>query len=63
MDILYLDTLIGIEHTAELRHIDIHTSLTERAIMPASRLCDSPDDVERMATLERLIGEKAEERQ
>ena len=31
--------------------------------MPASRLGEPPDDVERMATLERLIGEETEQRE
>ena len=63
VDVLDLDARISIEHATKLRHVDVHTTLAEGVLMPASRLGEPPDDVERMATLERLIGEETEQRE
>ena len=62
MDILNLDAWVAVEHTTQLGHIDIHTALGEGRVVRASRLRNPPDDVERVATLQRLISEETKQR-
>ena len=61
MDILNLDAWVAVEHTTQLGHIDIHTALGEGIVVGASRLRNPPDDVESVATLQRLISKETEE--
>ena len=63
VDVLDLDAWVAVKHTAQLGHIDIHATLGEGIIMRASRLRNSPDHIECMATLQGLISEETKQGQ